>query len=225
MHIPGRELTGIHFAMDYLSGVNDYLSGKCSANEIISAKEKDVLIIGGGDTGADCIGMANRQRAKNIYQIEIQPKLKKWDNPWNPEWPYVPSILKTYPSHEEGCIREWGVKIKSFLEEKGSVSGVECIKTDSHEKSGDTGTQNTLFKIKTDLVLLAIGYLHSEHNRLLKELGIIYDKKGNIQINNEYSTNIHGVFASGDCCSGSSLIVHSIFNGFKVAEYIHDFLV
>ncbi|MCD6396629.1 MAG: glutamate synthase subunit beta, partial [Spirochaetaceae bacterium] len=166
----GRGLDGIHFALDFLSGSNKYNEGTLSYNEIISAKNKTVLVIGGGDTGSDCVGTSIRQGAKNVLQYEIMPKPIDWKNDWNPEWPDWPKILRTSSSHEEGCEREWGVSTKYLSSRDGihlneahfvRVEWLFDKKKKSYKMREISGSE---FTRKIDIVLIAMGFIHVEHS-------------------------------------------------------------
>jgi glutamate synthase (NADPH/NADH) small chain len=229
LKIAGRDLEGIHFAMDYLIQSNMYVDGLINKNQIISAEGKRVLVIGGGDTGSDCVGTANRQGATEIYQYEILPKPSEWHRLWNPEWPQWPSILQTTTSHEEGCIREWNVLTKSFEGDNGKIKTVNFCRVDWGDKNRSADSPFTELPAsdcsqEIDLVLLAMGFEHVEHNRLLNELGISYDDKGNIATDSNYSTSLDGIFTAGDAHSGASLVVHAIYHGREAAQAIDNYL-
>lgn len=221
----GRELKGIHFAMEFLSQQIRLLQGEeAFTAEKISAKDKHVLVIGGGDTGSDCVGTSIRQGAKSVTQIEIlsQPPLGK--NPATP-WPHpYPQILKTSSSHEEGCIRRWLLNTLSFVGEDGSVkeATAEEVAWEKDENGRfrmiSRGQKETL---KADLILLALGFVHPVHEGLLDELGVDYDARGNVAVDKQHGSNIPGVFAAGDTIMGASLVVKAIASGRKVAEDIH----
>lgn len=228
--VPGRALEGIHFAMEYLKQSNRAIAGELLPDEkTISAKGKNVLVIGGGDTGSDCVGTANRQGAKKIYQFELLGKPQVWENSWNPNWPYWPQILRTSSSHDEGCERDWSIQTKSFSG-KGDIHIQEgqFIRLD-WQKDGKGGMKmveipGTEFSLKVDLVLLAMGFVHVEHNKLLDELKVQFDQRGNIKYNNDYQTSSNGVFVAGDAGTGASLVVRAIFHGRKAAEAINNYL-
>jgi len=221
----GRELKGIHFAMDFLSQEIRILQGEESADaERISAKNKQVLVIGGGDTGSDCVGTSIRQGAKSVTQIEIMPKPPVGKNPATP-WPNpFPQVLKTSSSHEEGCERRWLLNTLAFRGENGEVKEavVEEIRWDKDERGRftmvSTGNTETL---KADLVLLALGFVHPVHEGLLNELGITYDVRGNVAVDKQHSSSVDKVFATGDAMMGASLVVKAIASGRKAAEDIH----
>ena len=205
LNIPGRELKGVHLALELLSQQNRVLAGmEFSKEERITAKGKDVLVIGGGDTGSDCIGTAHRQGCKSVTQIEIMPKPPVGHNPATP-WPNWPVILKTTSSHEEGCIRRWNINTLEFLGENGKVTGVKVQEIDW--KPNPEGGRPLMVEknepeiIKADLVLLAMGFLKPEHP--------------------EYPEN---VFVCGDAANGASLVVRAIASGLQAAEKVHAFL-
>jgi glutamate synthase (NADPH) small chain len=230
IYVPGRGLDGIYFAMEYLKESNRYVAGDIKEHEMPSAKNKSVLVIGGGDTGADCVGTAIRQGAKQVLQFEILPKPQEWDQPHNPSWPYWPQILRTSTSHEEGCAREWAVTTKSFSGrdvkvEQGQFARVEW-NTDS--RTGNMVMQEipgTEFSLRVDMVLLAMGFLHVEHTRLIDQLGVDLDSRGNIKTNGAYACSVPGVFAAGDANMGASLVVRAIFHGRQAATAIDEYLM
>jgi NAD(P)H-dependent glutamate synthase small subunit len=229
LEVPGRDSRGIHFAMDYLTESNMFVEGLKKEEEIISAKDKVVLIIGGGDTGSDCVGTANRQGAKKIYQFEILPEPPDWKNSWNPNWPHWPNILRTSSSHEEGCERDWAILTKSFLAEKDQLKSAQFCRIEW--EAGTNGKSPRLkevkgseFSLQLDLVFLAMGFKHVEQGKLLQELGVAYDAQGNIKTSSDYNTSVDGVFAAGDASMGASLIVHAIQQGRKAARSIDEYL-
>lgn len=228
LSVQGSGRDGVVYAMDYLKQSNNYVSGECSYDQIISAKDKNVLVIGGGDTGSDCVGTANRQGAKKVYQFEILPKPQAWDKEWNPEWPAMPRILKTTSSHEEGCERKWSISTLGFHGRSTSVEEGSFIEVDWKKNArGNYIMQEkpgTEFSIKLDLVILAMGFIHVEKSKLIQGLGIELDKKDNIKINADYQTSVQGVFAAGDASTGASLIVHAITHGRKAARAIDNYL-
>ena len=205
LNIPGRELSGVHFALELLSQQNRVLAGmEFSKEERISAKGKDVLVIGGGDTGSDCIGTAHRQGCRSVTQIEIMPRpVEGPDDPQNP-WPNYPRTLKTTSSHEEGCTRRWNINTLEFLGQDGKVTGVRVQEID-WEPQGGTGRPRMVAKgepeiIKAELVLLAMGFLKPEHP--------------------EYPSN---VFVCGDAANGASLVVRAMASGIQTARRVHDY--
>ena len=230
LDIPGRGFEGIYFAKDYLKKSNKYIAGELKEHQIINARDKIVAVIGGGDTGSDCVGTANRQGAKQVYQFEILPEPRIWKEDWNPEWPAWPTILRTSTSHEEGCKREWGILTKKFTGRDIKLERVNCakvdwIKNEATKKMKMVEVPGSDFTLNVDLVFLAMGFLHTEHNSLLKDMGIVFDGKGNININNSYATNVPGVFAAGDASLGSSLVVRAIYQGREAAKEIDQYLM
>jgi glutamate synthase (NADPH/NADH) small chain len=226
--VPGRGLEGVLFAMDYLTLQNRLLAGEAGEREVVSAKGKTVLVIGGGDTGADCVGTANRQGAKKVYQYEILPRPVQWDNEWNPEWPAWPQILRTASSHEEGVTRDWAVNTRQFIGrdvrvEQGQFVRVEWGK-DRNGRFVMTEVSGSEFTLQVDLVLLAMGFLHPRHTRLLDELKTAYDERGNVKADGLYATSTSGVFAAGDASTGASLVVRAIWHGREAARSIDRYL-
>jgi len=223
----GRDLKGIYFAMDFLSQQNRILMGEDVSNEeLINAKDKHVLVIGGGDTGSDCVGTSNRHGAIKVTQIEILPKPPVGKNPDTP-WPYYPTILKTSSSHEEGCERKWSLNTVAF---KGSNGKVEEVLVEEVNWEKDSNGRFSMIPtgkteiIKADLVFLALGFVHPVHEGLLKELGVELDARGNVAVNNESKSSVEKVFAAGDAAIGASLVVRAIALGRKVADDIHKTL-
>lgn len=212
LKVDGRDLKGIHFAMEYLIQSNKRVAGaNAQEKDIIDAKGKIVVVIGGGDTGADCIGTANRQGAKCVIQVEILPKPPE-KRPENQLWPKYPMILKTSTSHEEGCERHWLVTTKRFEGDNGRVKKLIC------EKEGKP------FEIEADLVILAMGFLHPEEKGLVENLKLKLDERGNIRTDDAYMTSKKGVFAAGDARRGQSLIVWAIAEGMAAARSIDKYL-
>jgi glutamate synthase (NADPH/NADH) small chain len=228
IRIEGRDLKGIYFAMDFLSQQNRLLMEEMPAStERISAKDKQVLVIGGGDTGSDCVGTAIRQGAIKVTQIEIMPQPPEGKNPDTP-WPYYPNVLKTSSSHEEGCDRRWSLNTLAFKGENGNVC--EAIVEEVDWKKDDTGKMIMIatgktYTIEAELVLLALGFVHPVHEGLLNELGIKYDQRGNIAVDRNCQSSIPNVFAAGDAAMGASLVVRAIASGRKTAEEIHKILM
>jgi glutamate synthase (NADPH) small chain len=228
LSVPGRGLEGVHFAMDYLTQSNKAVAGILGDEKQITAKNKNVLVIGGGDTGSDCVGTANRQGAKKVYQFEIMPKPREWNDPYNPEWPYWPQILRTSSSHEEGCERDWSILTKSFTGREVALSRVNCVRVEW--KQAEKGKPpkmaelpGTEFSLDVDLALLAMGFLHVSHNKLLDDFKVMYDERGNIKTEN-YATTVDGVFAAGDADIGASLVVRAIYHGREAARAIDGYL-
>jgi glutamate synthase (NADPH) small chain len=227
--IANRNLEGIHFALDFLTRSNRFVAGDINSSELISARGKNALVIGGGDTGSDCVGTSIRQGAKAVRQIEILPKPLEWTEAHNPNWPHWPNILRTSTSHQEGCERDWCVNAKEFLGEGGVVNSVRCSriewdKSDPASRPKMVDVAGSEFQIDADLVLLAMGFVHVEHSRLIDELGVQYDERGNIRTDSSYSTSVAGVFAAGDANTGASLVVRAIDHGRRAAQSIDAYL-
>jgi glutamate synthase (NADPH) small chain len=219
--IEGRQLKGVHFAMDYLIQSNRIVGGNKIQNEdIISAEGKNVVVIGGGDTGADCVGTANRQRANSIMQIEIMPKPPECRTKEMP-WPEYPRLLKTSSSHEEGCERKWSVVTKSFIGDNGVVKKILCAEAGADLKE----IPGTDFELNADLVLLAMGFVHPVHKGLVEDLGLNLDQRGNIQVDKNFTTSIPKVFSAGDSSRGASLVIWAISEGRAAAREIDKFLM
>lgn len=225
----GRDLKGIHFAMDFLSQqIRILQKEEPDTAEQISAKGKHVLVIGGGDTGSDCVGTSIRQGALSVTQIEIMPKPPAGHNPATP-WPSpYPQVLKTSSSHEEGCERRWQLNTLKFSGENGQVKEA-LVEEVSWEKDSNgrfsmvpTGKKEVL---KADLVLLALGFVHPVQEGLLNELGVNYDVRGNVAVDKQHLSSVDKVFATGDAVMGASLVVKAIASGRKTAENIHKMLM
>jgi glutamate synthase (NADPH/NADH) small chain len=227
--IEGRDMEGIFFAMDFLRQQNRINRGiEVSYENRISAKDKNVIVLGGGDTGSDCVGTATRQGARKVIQIEILPKPFEVKNNFNPSWPYVPKILKTTTSHEEGCERRWGLSTRKFLGEQQKVTGLEVIGVE-WEKDGNGSYDmreipGTVEIIQADMVLLSLGFLHPALDGLLNKLDIELDARQNIKVDEKFLTNNPKVFAAGDAKDGASLVVKAIYSGRKAAEAINRYL-
>ncbi len=219
--IPGRDLGGIHFAMDFLSQQNKEVSGLGFQEDKITAEGKDVVVIGGGDTGSDCIGTSNRHGAKSILQIEImdKPPLDRSEqNPW-PEWPM---ILRTSTSHEEGCDREWSLLTKEFVGKSGKLTGIKIVDV-SFESGKMIEKEGSERVIPCDLVLIAAGFVHPQKEGLLEELSVDLDERGNVKTT-DFKSNVEKVFAAGDMRRGQSLVVWAIAEGRKAAAKVDSFL-
>ncbi len=230
LKVEGRDLAGIYFAMDYLINSNKKISAaETPYGDPLDAKGRKVLVIGGGDTGSDCVGTAHRQGASCVMQIEVLPKpadCRTGDFPW----PKYPAILKTSTSHEEGGIRNWAVSAKKFVGDFEGVKKVVCAKLDFSEKDSRgcpimKDIPGSEFEIETDLVILAIGFIHPEHSGLVEELGIELDSRGNIRSDPDYMTSVKRVFASGDARRGQSLVVWAISEGRRAAHCIDKYLM
>ncbi len=221
LNIPGRNVEGIYAAMDFLPLQNKAVSGEIKNNEVkINAKDKYVVVIGGGDTGSDCIGTSFRQGAKKVTQLEIMPMPPKKENK-ELTWPYWPHKLRTSSSQEEGAIRDWSVMTKSFETVNGKVKGLKCVKLDSSFKP----IKNSEFFIKADMVLLAMGFVHPKHKGLLDQSKLKKDERGNLLANTKnYKTSEKSIYAAGDARRGQSLVVWAIREGREAASAIHDYL-
>jgi len=209
LNIEGRELKGIHFALDYLIQAN--------TDKLINAKDKKVVVIGGGDTGADCVGVAHRQGAKCVVQIELLAKPAECRTPDYP-WPKYPLLCRTSTSHEEGGVREWSVSTKKFSGRNGQIEKLICQRL-APETSGEE------FEIEADLVILALGFLHPQHNGLVKDLGLELDSRGNVKTDENYMTKVSGVFSAGDMHRGQSLVVWAISEGRRAAYCMDKYLM
>lgn len=227
--VPGRELKGVYYAMEYLTVKNKIVArDEVPADQIVDVKGKNVLVIGGGDTGSDCIGTANRQQAANILQIEIMPKppkLEDLDNVWPTPFP---TVLKTSSSHMEGCNRRWSLNTKRFIGENGILTGVELVEIAWEKDESGRMVMKEVGKpeiLKIDYAFLALGFIHPIQEGLLEELGIkVDDIRKNVATDANRATNVSKVFGAGDCVSGQSLVVTSIASGRKTAKHIDDFL-
>jgi len=227
--VKGRNLKGVHFALDYLSQSNKNVSEEPYTEAVINAMGKKVLVIGGGDTGSDCVGTANRQGALSVHQFEIMPKPLEWKESRNPQWPDWPSILRTSSSHKEGCHREWSITTNEFVGKKGVSKGkfqrVEWVPSKDGGRPSLKKIDGSDFDLEVDLVLLAMGFEHVEHNSIINNTDIELNERGNIAVDNNYMTNVNGIFAAGDANVGASLVVHAINYGRNAANCIHDFLM
>jgi len=222
--VPGRELKGIHFAMDYLPLQNKRCEGDAITDaEFITAKDKHVVIIGGGDTGADCLGTAHRQGAKSIVQFELLPRPPAERAPDNP-WPNWPNIFRTSSAHEEGGEREYCVLTKSFSGRDGQVSQLHAVRV---EFEGRTMKEipGSEFSLDADLVLLAMGFLGPERKGMLEQLGVGINERGNVTTNPQKMTTVRGIFAAGDMARGQSLVVWAIREGRQAAKFIDEYLM
>jgi glutamate synthase (NADPH/NADH) small chain len=224
LKIPGRYAKGVYFALDFLGQQNRINHGAIiPVDELISAKDKDVIVIGGGDTGADCVGTSIRQGAKSVTQVEILPQPPLERRPDNP-WPFWPQTLSNSTSHEEGCKRLWSLSAKEFIVENNAVKGVKFVElewTDDRKSFKEVPNSEKIYN--ADLVLLAMGFLHCQHDTYVKELNLELDQRGNIKVN-DYRTSVNKVFATGDTITGASLVVRAIYHGRQAADKINLFL-
>lgn len=227
LKIEGRNLKGVYFALELLSQQNRILEGvSIPPKNIINAKGKKVLVIGGGDTGSDCVGTANRHGAASVTQIEIMPKPPVGFNPATP-WPAWPQVLRTSSSHEEGCERRWCLTTNRFIGEKNVLKGVEIEEvewvpgTDGRMVMQPTGKKEIL---DVDLVFLSMGFVYPEQEGLLRELQLATNERKNITINNDQQTSCEKVFACGDATTGASLVVRAMASGRKTSQAIDQYL-
>ncbi len=220
--VQGRDLDGIHFAMDFLPQQNRRVSGEpLNGVKDILAKDKYVVVIGGGDTGSDCIGTSARHGAKEIVQLEIMPEPPERENKLL-TWPNWPLKMRTSSSHQEGAKREFAVLTQRFSGEQGKVKTLHCVHVDS-KMQPIIGSE---FAIKADLVLLAMGFVHPVHEGLLKGLGVEIDQRGNVRAStSDYQTSLAKVFTAGDMRRGQSLVVWAIREGRQCAHMIDRFLM
>lgn len=226
--IDGRELDGVHFAMEFLPQQNRRNAGAAVNATDILATDKHVIVIGGGDTGSDCIGTSRRQGAASITQFELLPQPPEAENKML-TWPDWPLKLRTSTSHHEGCERQWSIQTKAFLGE-GRVQQIQLAQLDwqQDEASGRMIMQEkprSDFTMPADLVLLAMGYLHPVRSGMLEELGVALDERGNVAADTQnYQTSIKNIFASGDMRRGQSLVVWAIREGRQCAHAVDSFL-
>jgi glutamate synthase (NADPH) small chain len=228
LSVEGRDLDGVHFAMDFLTQQNKFVAGQViSDKERINAKGKSVLVIGGGDTGSDCVGTSIRQKATSVLQIEILPKPaeKREDN--NP-WPYWPNTLRTSSSHKEGCERRWSLSTKRFIGENGKLKQVELVQVEWNKDNNGRWAMNevpgTEEIIDVELVFLSMGFTQPVHVGLLEQLGVEFDTRGNVKADNKKQTSVEKIFAAGDVEKGASLVVHAIEAGKVAAKNVDEFL-
>jgi len=228
--VPGRDLKGVYFAMEFLSQQNDRVSGKVVNSDIeILAKGKKVLVIGGGDTGSDCVGTSNRQGAISVTQLELLDQPPEKENKAL-TWPNWPMKLRTSSSHQEGCERNWSVLTKSFEGKNGNVNKLNCVNVewlkDSDGKMKMVEVEGSIFSFEADLVLLAMGFVHPIHEGLINDLKVNLTPAGNLDANEvKYQTSIKKFFAAGDSRRGQSLVVWAIKEGRQCAHSIDNFLM
>ena len=229
LDVPGRDLKGIYQAMDYLPQQNKINAGEYVAPEDrMTAEGKRVVILGGGDTGADCLGTSHRQGAEVVYQFEIMPESpveRRQDNPW-PDWPI---ILRSSAAHEEGGVRDYSILTKSFSGRNGNVEKLHAVRVNWEKAANGRPTMQEIpgseFEIETELVLLAMGFLHPEHNGMIDDLGVELDARGNVKVDQTRMTSEPGIFAAGDMARGQSLVVWAISEGRDAAHHMDRYLV
>ena len=229
LEVPGRDADGVHFAMDFLTQQNRRVSGEAFSEDDIVATDKHVVVIGGGDTGADCVGTSNRQKAASVTQLEIMPRPPEHEDKLL-TWPNWPLKLRTSSSHDEGCERDWSVATRSISSENGVVTGLELVRLqwlqDENGQGRMSEVEGSEFTIKTDLILLAMGFVHPIHEGLLAKLGIDLDSRGNIDATeSNYQTSVKNVFACGDSRRGQSLVVWAIREGRQAARAVDEYLM
>jgi glutamate synthase (NADPH) small chain len=229
LSVPGRELDGVHFAMEFLPQQNKRVAGSEVPEEIcITANGKHVIVIGGGDTGSDCIGTSIRQGAISVTQLEILPRPPEKEDK-GLTWPNWPNKLRTSSSQEEGCSREWSVTTKALQGEGGKVKHILCSRLEWIQENGRwrmNEKPGSEFKLKADLVLLAMGFLHPVQEGMLKEFGLALDPRGNVLADTvNYKTNIDKVFTAGDMRRGQSLVVWAIREGRQCAKAVDEYLM
>jgi glutamate synthase (NADPH) small chain len=222
LNVPGRELRGIHFAMEYLPQQNKVCEGDTITGQILAAGKR-VVIIGGGDTGADCLGTAHRQRPLSVHQFELLPMPPKERSPLTP-WPLWPMQLRMEGAHEEGGIREWSVATTSFSgDQNGNVKQLHAVRVGPPPKFEPVA--GTEFTMDADLVLLAMGFLGPVRNGMIEQLGVKLDARGNVATDENYMSSVAGVFAAGDMRRGQSLVVWAISEGRKAARGVDQYLM
>ncbi len=229
LNVPGRDLRGIHFAMDFLpqqnkrvAGDGDIVADPTRSPEPILATGKRVVIIGGGDTGADCVGTSHRQKALSVTQLEIMPRPPEERSPLTP-WPLWPLMLRVESSHEEGGVREWSVATTGFSgDENGRVNKLHAVRVGP--PPAFEPIPGGEFTIDCDLVLLALGFTGPARHGMIEQLGVELDERGNVKTN-DFATSVPGVFAAGDMRRGQSLVVHAIAEGRRAARAIDRYLM
>ena len=229
--VPGRDLDGVHFAMDYLKQSNRWNEGaEFGPDDTITADGKTVVILGGGDTGADCLGTSHRQGAVETRQYELLPTPPTERNAETNPWPQWPMTLRTSSAHEEGGIRDYDILTKQFNGEDGKLKSLTAVRVDwepdpngGHPKMVEV--PDSEFTVETELVLLAMGFLHGERGGLLADLGVDLDERGNVATDSNFMTSVDGVFAGGDMQRGQSLVVHAIAGGRRTARGVDAWLM
>ncbi|MCK5241917.1 glutamate synthase subunit beta [bacterium] len=228
LQVPGRNLKGVHYALEFLTQQNKInVNDKIPQKDRINAKGKDVVVVGGGDTGSDCIGTSVRQGAKKITQIELLSKPPETGNQATP-WPSWPIILRTSSSQEEGCVRMWDIGTQRLVGAQGRVKALQAVRLKWSFPKGGRPTFETIagseFELKADLIFLAMGFAHAQHGPLVKELKLKLDLRGNIVVSDHFMTSHKGVFAAGDAEYGASLVVRAIRRGRLAAEGVDAYL-
>jgi glutamate synthase (NADPH/NADH) small chain len=228
LSVPGRELAGIHLAMDFLTSQNRLLAGDPRSGTGTEARDQRVVIIGGGDTGSDCAGTCLRQGARSVRQFELLPQ-PPVDRAANTPWPLWPMQLRTSHAHEEGCDREWSVATTAFSGDNGRVQRIHAVRLETRLATNGSPSYTELpgsaFELEADLVLLAMGFTGPVKSRLIEDLSVELDHRGNVSTDEAHRTEIPGVFAAGDARRGASLIVWAIREGRDAADSINRWLV
>jgi glutamate synthase (NADPH) small chain len=231
LQIPGRELKGVHYAMDFLKQQNKRVSKIDVDEENIFATSKNVVVIGGGDTGSDCVGTSNRQKATGVTQFELLPKPPEGRTDFMP-WPQYPMTLKTTSSHEEGADRKWAIATKEFVGDgKGNLKALKIVDlewqiTEEGKPAKFVERKDSEREIPCELALLAMGFVHPQHEGLVQQLEIELDERGNVKATEkEYQTNIAKIFTAGDMRRGQSLVVWAISEGRECARKVDEFLM
>ena len=228
LKVDGRQLRGIHFAKKYLQQQNRRVAKKEIGEDEINAKDKVVLVLGGGDTGSDCIGTAVRQGAKKVYQYDIMPKPPSQRDDSMP-WPLFPKTLKTTTSHEEGCLRDWNITTNKFTGNDGAVTTLHAARVEWKENGSNslqiTNLKGSEFKLQVDLVILAMGFTGPQHEGMLDDIGVEFDERGNVLADEKFMTSVEGVFVAGDMRKGQSLVVWAINEGRSAAKSIDKYLM
>jgi glutamate synthase (NADPH/NADH) small chain len=229
LNVPGRELNGVHFAMEFLPQQNRRVAGDDVPEETsLSAKDKHVIVIGGGDTGSDCIGTSIRHGAASVTQLEILPAPPAKENK-ELTWPHWPNKMRTSSSQEEGCERDWCVATQAIEGENGQAKRIHCVRLDWRQEGGRWvmhEVPGSEFELRADLILLAMGFVHPIHEGLLGDLGVEFDERGNVRANTrDYRSSIDKVFTAGDMRRGQSLVVWAIREGRQAARAVDEYLM
>jgi glutamate synthase (NADPH/NADH) small chain len=231
LEIPGRDLKGVYFAMDFLKQQNKSVGGKEVTGEAISAKGKNVVVIGGGDTGSDCVGTSNRQKASSVTQFELMPMPPKSRTQFMP-WPTYPMVLKTTSSHEEGAKRHWAIATKEFIgDENGNLKALKIVDlqwkfTEENKPAQFVEIAGSETEIPCERAFLAMGFVHPQHEGLLQQLDLELDQRGNVKASEkEFHTNISKIFTAGDMRRGQSLVVWAISEGRECARKVDEYLM
>ena len=231
LNIPGRDLKGVYFAMDFLKQQNKRVGNRLVEGEDIWATGKNVVVIGGGDTGSDCVGTSNRHGAKSITQFELLPKPPADRTPYMP-WPTYPMVLKVTSSHEEGAERHWAIATKEFVADgSGNLKALKVVDlewkiTEDGKPAQFVEVPHSERELPCELALLAMGFVHPQHEGLLNELGVELDERGNVKATEKfYQTNIAKIFSAGDMRRGQSLVVWAISEGRECARKVDEYLM